>query len=308
MRRGGIGSAISYVKYMINNTDAERRRALPQYLKREDWETFVDSEGSLDAELRRRVGKAARASLKSPHTSGRKGQARVADELQQQHPEREVTRCEIFIKTHYKKDGTASSHHVERLSRMCDYDPFIARNDIDNAGVAKVFGTDTRVRVRGLGLGVSRSIMHNSNPYKRAYEEEHKSHVALETEVDGLKSRMADMEKIVASLSQSGTQMRSSTDHESSSQVRPPSTHQVTQASSRSTLPAGTYELMHLRKSTVVAFGSLMGVSPDNSDCYRIVIDEIVDGDIKLMDGVRKMEDIMVADIIDWPIFRTFPC
>ena len=62
--------------------------------------------------------------------------------------------------------------------------------------------------------------MHNSNPYKRAYEEEHKSHVALETEVDGLKSRMADMEKIVASLSQSGTQMRSSTDHESSSQVR----------------------------------------------------------------------------------------
>ena len=81
MRRGGIGSAISYVKYMINNTDAERRRALPQYLKREDWETFVDSEGSLDAQLTRRVGKAARASLKSPHTSSRKGQARVADEL-----------------------------------------------------------------------------------------------------------------------------------------------------------------------------------------------------------------------------------
>lgn len=51
-----------------------------------------------------------------------------------------------------------------------------------------------------------------------------------------------------------------------------------------------------------------MGVSPDNSDCYRIVIDEIVDGDIELMDGVRKMEDIMVADIIDWPTFRTFPC
>ena len=146
MRRGGIGSAISYVKYMINNTDAERRRALPQYLKREDWETFVDSEGSLDAELRRRVGKAARASLKSPHTSGRKGQARVADELvslgisiyfsssmyyvlcnanvsfkhfqQQQHPEREVTRCEIFIKTHYKKDGTASSHHVVKRHQL----------------------------------------------------------------------------------------------------------------------------------------------------------------------------------------------
>ena len=51
-----------------------------------------------------------------------------------------------------------------------------------------------------------------------------------------------------------------------------------------------------------------MGVSLGNSNCYRIVIDEIVDGDIELMDEVRKMEDIMVADIIDWPTFSTFPC
>ena len=72
----------------------------------------------------------------------------------------------------------------------------------------------------GLGLGVSRSIVHHSNPYKRAYEEEHKLHAALETEVDGLKSRMADMEKIVASLSQTGTQMRSLTDQGNSSQVK----------------------------------------------------------------------------------------
>lgn len=67
-----------YDKYA---TDAERKNALPQYLKKEDWENFVDSEGSFEAQLRRSVGKAARASLKSPHTSGRKGQARVADEL-----------------------------------------------------------------------------------------------------------------------------------------------------------------------------------------------------------------------------------
>ena len=69
--------------------------------------------------------------------------------------------------------------------------------------------------------------MHHSNPYKRDYEEEHKLHEALETEVDGLKSRLADMEKIVASLSQSGTQMRSSTGQGSSSQVRHVITYKI---------------------------------------------------------------------------------
>lgn len=54
---------------------------LPEYMKKEDWEAFVDAEGTYEAQLRRKKGKAARASLKSPHTSGRKGQARVADEL-----------------------------------------------------------------------------------------------------------------------------------------------------------------------------------------------------------------------------------
>lgn len=103
--------------------------------------------------------------------------------------------------------------------------------------------------------------MHHSNPYKRAYEEELKLHVALKTEVDGLKSRMADMEKIVDSLSQSGTQMRSSTDQGSSSQVRLPSTHQVSQSNSRTRI----YKLMHYRKNTIVAYGSLMGV------CHRII-------------------------------------
>ncbi|XXG60995.1 hypothetical protein AAC387_Pa04g2759 [Persea americana] len=254
---------------------------------------FCDS--SIVADYFHLKGKAARASLKSPHTSSRKGQARVADELQQQHLEREVTRCEIFIKTHYKKDGTASSHHVERLSRLCDDDPSITHNDIDNDGVAKVFGIDTRGRVRGLGLGVSRSIVHNSNPYKRAYEEEHKSHVALETEVDGLKSRMADMEKIVASLSQSGMQMRSSTDHESSSRLRPPSTHQETQASSRSTLPAGTYKLMHLRKSTVVAFGSLIG-------CKCVQLDEVRRAvEIKVRIRISRLEVVQSRDRIREP-------
>lgn len=48
-------------------------------------------------------------------------------------------------------------------------------------------------------------------------------------------------------------------------------------------------------------------MSPDNSDYYKIVLDEIVDGDIELMDGVRKKEDLVPGDMFVWPTFRTFP-
>lgn len=122
-----------YDKY---NTDVERKNVLPEYMKKEDWEAFVDAEGTYEAQLRRKKGKAARASLKSPHTSSRKGQARVADELRKQHPEREVTRCEISTKTRYKKDGTPSSHHAETIRRMCERNPSIAGQDIDSDEVA----------------------------------------------------------------------------------------------------------------------------------------------------------------------------
>ena len=62
-------------------TDVERKSNVPKYVKPEDWVKFVDISSTSAALAAREAGKIARSKLKSPHTTGRKGQARVAAEL-----------------------------------------------------------------------------------------------------------------------------------------------------------------------------------------------------------------------------------
>lgn len=62
-------------------TDVERKSNIPEGVKKEDWESFVELNSTSQAHSLRQKGKAARKALKCPHTSGRKGQARVAAEL-----------------------------------------------------------------------------------------------------------------------------------------------------------------------------------------------------------------------------------
>ena len=59
-------------------TDVERKSNVPKYVKPEDWVKFVDISSTLAALAAREASKIARSKLKSPHTTGRKGQARVA--------------------------------------------------------------------------------------------------------------------------------------------------------------------------------------------------------------------------------------
>ena len=37
-----------------------------------------------------------------------------------------------------------------------------------------------------------------------------------------------------------------------------------------------------------------MGESLDDEGCYRVVIDEILDGEVELQDGVSKLRDIIL--------------
>lgn len=257
-------------------TNAERIAAIPKYVRKEDWQKFVEMCSTPDFIAGRQLGKAAWREMKNPHTSGRKGQAKVANEL-------------------------------ERITRMHVRNPSLAQADLNNDPVASVCGLDTRGRVRGLGLGVSKSAMRHYTPFKRALEQKEALHKALETKVDELSRKMKDVEHIIVSLSQSGTQG-------TSSQVRPPSTRQ--ESSSNSTTAAATtqmsstlYKLMHLtKKAHYVAYGRLMGESLEDEGCYRVIIDEIFDGEVELQDGVSQLRDKILGDFIDWPKYRTFPC
>ncbi|XXG68584.1 hypothetical protein AAC387_Pa06g1640 [Persea americana] len=99
-------------------TDAERKSNVPKYVKPEDWVKFVDISSTSAALVAREAGKIARSELKSPHTTGRKGQARVATELKAKSLDQPLARTDLFFATHKRKDGSASSPHVVRAILM----------------------------------------------------------------------------------------------------------------------------------------------------------------------------------------------
>ena len=129
-----------YSKY---HTDADRKKNVPKFVKKEDWESFIDMCSTYAAQEKSKLGKAARQAMRCPHTSGRKGQARVADELvitiyeffyfsifhqffyvidmfssnifqRRKNPDKEITRTDVWLETHTKKDGSASCEETVR--------------------------------------------------------------------------------------------------------------------------------------------------------------------------------------------------
>ena len=51
-----------------------------------------------------------------------------------------------------------------------------------------------------------------------------------------------------------------------------------------------------------------MGESPEAEGCYRVIIDEIFDGEVELQDEVSNLRDKILGNFIEWPKYRTFPC
>jgi len=51
--------------------------------------------------------------------------------------------------------------------------------------------------------------------------------------------------------------------------------------------------------------GRLTATELPEAGFYRIVLDEIVDGRVDLFDGERKLVDLMLGDVLDWPTIRT---
>ncbi|KAF9616651.1 hypothetical protein IFM89_031515 [Coptis chinensis] len=90
-------------------------------------------------------------------------------------PDGKVTRTQIFVATHTSKDGScfpAVKLSLDEIKRLVSLDPFLGNKDLDNDPVAKVLGRDGKGRVRGLGTGVSKAVVHAAAPYNRIIEEE----------------------------------------------------------------------------------------------------------------------------------------
>ena len=60
-----------------------------------------------------------------------------------------------------------------------------------------------------------------------------------------------------------------------------------------------------MTKKNIIAYGRLKGEESPEAGFYKVVLDEIVDGSVDLFDGGRKLGDVILGDVLDWPIIRT---
>ncbi|KAF9594513.1 hypothetical protein IFM89_031631 [Coptis chinensis] len=287
-------------------TNAERMETinLPKRIKKEDWEKFIEICSTGDEQIKREKGKASREHMKLPHTSDRHGCARIEDDLIKESPNGIVTRTKLFVATHSSKDGSCPFPTVkpslDEIKRLVSLDPYLGNRDLDNDTVAKVYGRDGKGRVRGLGTGVTKTVVHAAAPYKKIAEGEKRKRAITDensrlvmqhfneesTARKILEEKMAVFVHDHSELGSSSQASRSPRVHDDATNV-PPVTHCL---------------LKNFRRRIVV----LGSVSSDaiSVDSYSITIDDIFDCTTELYVGEGTLADVSIGDTITWP--KTF--
>ncbi|XP_026388866.1 uncharacterized protein LOC113283742 isoform X1 [Papaver somniferum] len=158
-------------------TVAERKINIPWRLitKREDWESFVDFCNTDEDRKRRAAGRKARENLEFLHSCGRKGIFRKIYELEKENSTGEVSRAAMFVDTHFSKN--MNDPKMRLVKELVEANPD-GQKDIDNDAVSLVYGRDSRGSVKGMGGGVSRTVIHASAPsleILRKVQQENKS-------------------------------------------------------------------------------------------------------------------------------------
>ncbi|KAF9592199.1 hypothetical protein IFM89_012775 [Coptis chinensis] len=267
--------------------------------------------------------------MKLPHTSGRHGCARIEEELIKESPDGIVTRTQLFVATHTSKDGScpfpAVKPSLDEIKRLVSLDPYLGNKDLDNDAVAKegivsksdderkgrrkVYGRDGKGRVRGLGTGVTKTVIHAAAPYKKIAEEEKRKREIIDENVRLVMQRL-DEESTARKILQEKMEVyvHDHSELESTSQciaVRASVVLTYCTSASKTTPHVSPFTrclLKNFRKRTV-ALGS---VSSDviSTDSYSITIDDIFDCTAELYVGERTLADISIGDTIIWP--KTF--
>ncbi|KAF6164745.1 hypothetical protein GIB67_040997 [Kingdonia uniflora] len=129
-------------KYDECDTDDERKKNFPKKTKPEDWVRFVDLTSTEEVKASRERNKINRSKMLTPHTTGRKGVFRVADEMMEVDPT--ITRSDSFLVGHTRSDGTFPTAFVEE--KVIAVKDIIMKNpqpkylDVGHDPLAQVFG------------------------------------------------------------------------------------------------------------------------------------------------------------------------
>ncbi|KAF6147790.1 hypothetical protein GIB67_006763 [Kingdonia uniflora] len=167
-------------RYDKHETDEMRKKDCPERTKQEDWDRFVDltSSAAVKASLVR--NNINRFKMVTPHTTGRKGVFRIADEMENapcpKSPEKMTT-------------ARAKRYRHGIIAR----DPKSKYLDFDHDPLGQVFGRVKRGRVPFMGPHVNKKLIQNTELPRAQMEEEKESYNDLKEQLLNYQKEMDAM-------------------------------------------------------------------------------------------------------------------
>ncbi|XP_059645165.1 uncharacterized protein LOC132286796 isoform X1 [Cornus florida] len=134
----------------------------------EEWQQFVTNR--LSDDYKREKCQELRKKQKMPHTTSRKGYARLEDEMRKKSDAPDfITRVDVWIEGHMRKGGKPLNDVTEEaVKQMKEYTKTQPKgtSSLRDDGVTHVLGPERKGRVRGLGFGATISKI-EANGFQR---------------------------------------------------------------------------------------------------------------------------------------------
>ncbi|OAY67808.1 hypothetical protein ACMD2_24314 [Ananas comosus] len=187
--------------YEIYKTDEERIASCPETVIPEQWEKLVYFWSSPEGQQRSSTNKLNRSKLVTTHTAGTKSFARVNHDESANRGGKELSRAEIFVLTHTKKNkepmNKASSDHIKRIHELQSK---LSEDNEDNLGpediFSQVFGKEKHGCIRGLGLGpVPSELFGPKHTHQHALRMTRDARIEADKKVDMLNEKIHNMEE-----------------------------------------------------------------------------------------------------------------
>ncbi|KAJ0078191.1 hypothetical protein Patl1_36993 [Pistacia atlantica] len=148
---------VSNIKMAKN--EEERMVLKPDNIKSiSEWKKFVEEKlgprfKGKSEEMKNRRKK------QTSYTGGRRGYARMTEDIKKKTGKQVVSRVEVWIEAHKKKNGepinTKTAEAIEKLKQMGNDSSLPTLTNLREDAITKVLGPDKRGHVKGLGKGVT---------------------------------------------------------------------------------------------------------------------------------------------------------
>ncbi|XP_058071066.1 uncharacterized protein LOC131220112 [Magnolia sinica] len=226
--------------------------------------------------------------------------------MRKENPNTIITRTDLFVATHSKSDGSypAQTHleTAERILSIAGSDPSSKHKDLDHDPVSQVCGCDSRGRVRGMGLGISKTTMKVATPYIIEARLERNARMSIEAKFEASMTQMQEFRTIVE---QQFAELRQQITYQSQQLLHRSPDTAASQAHRRSSEPSSIREdfattpsmeqicqLRDIRGRTVASGRMVSDTTGIPPECIRVVIDNINVRTAELFNDDRTFEDI----------------